>query len=271
MPKTKPDDEKQDESTLEAGAESEESKAESSEEQPSGGDDPIAALRAELVAEREARLRLEGRLAERERASGEEAAPEKTYTRAELQRAVDEGRISEDQRDDILDTQRARQLKAELREEIRAEEAQRRIQDEIDRYSREVPGITQGSTHANRRLLEQEYQQLVASGLPDGPGTQLAALRSAFGRLGTAVRETTRQSRERHEEAGSGGGGPAGGGGNAWQKGLPQKQIRYLQNQLDKGLYSGTDDPAFQRYVAIARGADPRKAGREQAGERRVQ
>ena len=37
-------------------------------------------------------------------------------------------------------------------------------------------------------------------------------------------------------------------------KGLKQPQIDYLKNGLDRGIYKGTDDPAFKDYLKYARG-----------------
>lgn len=230
-------------------------------------EDGLAALKSQLEELRVQNARLAGRLDEQgRRPAAESKSKPREFTRAELQAQVDNGTISEDQRDEVLDRQRAERLKAEIRDEVRAEERDRRLRSEIQRYYDQHPQLTQDGSEMRTRA-GQEYRRLVDLGFPDSLVTELAALQNSMGSA-NPPREKTRAARERHEEqAETGSGSPGTSRANSWEKGLSRRLIDHFRGDLGKGLYSGTDDPAFQKAVRIARGEDPRgvtKASREQ-------
>lgn len=233
----------------------------------------LQALRDQLAAASERTARLEGELAATR--APEPQAP-KEFTRAELQQAVDNGTITEEKRDEILEEQRERKLTAKLEAKLEAKlaanQSQSRIQEDLTRYIEAHPGIEQAG-HPDRLRLEREYQHLLSIGLPKGAATEAAAARAVFGPV-EKIRETTRQNRERHVETGGGsGGGDEGDAAPSWHKGLSPRQRSYYAKKLEGGFYAGEDDPSFKREIAIARGESPAKVlarTKPRPGERRV-
>lgn len=235
----------------------------------------IEALRAELQAEREARARLEGQVSTLATvAAPKEPEKPKEFTRVELRTAVDNGTISEDKMFEILEEQAERRVEArlatKLEERLSANQSQTRVQTELDKYVAAYPGLNENG-HPDRERANREYAYLISIGQPKGPATELAACRAVFGPT-DKVRETTRQSRERHVETGGAGSPPGDDGSASWQKGLTRDQISYGSKMFEMGQWTGPDDPKAQRYFAIARGGDPKKLAqqRHRQSERRV-
>lgn len=231
--------------------------AEAPAEPQPGASAELEALRAQIESLRASNARLEGRLDERKAAPAE--AP-KTFTRTELQAQVDAGTLSEDQRDEILERQRDQRLRETLRAEIHAEESARRVNDEIQRYLEAIPGVGTPGHEAHARL-QREYSNFLSLGLPDAPTTQIAALRATFG-APEQVRERTREVRERSRETATPASGASEGqaGADSWTKGLSSSQIEYQKKMLDRGYYSGTNDPRFKAYCERARKGKTRRA-----------
>jgi len=166
---------------------------------------------AELKALQEKASALETRLqaAEIERVRLEERAkaqePKKPegpvrLTHAQLQEAVDEGKITESD----MQAELARQMREDLKTEIKADitakleakEAARKIQDQFDGYLRLRPGVkTEG--HEDRIAVQKEFQDLVALGYsPQEKRTEVLAMRNVFGPL-DRIQETTRERTRR--------------------------------------------------------------------------
>lgn len=261
--------------TPETETESEGTPAESAKAKPAAEDvaQQIQSLRAELAAEREARARLEGKL---EAKPAAEPPKPKDLTRAELRQAVDNGTLSEDRMAEILEQQAERRvaerLEAQMEAKLAAERGTEKRSAEVARYLERIPALAAKDSPEWQRV-SREYRDLVALGAPEGAATEIAALRAVHGPA-EKIPEKSRTERERHEETGGAADAPA---SHSWQKGLDRRQIRYYADRLDRGFYTGSDDPTFQRELAIARGGDPRKLiARErsrtgQPGERQVQ
>lgn len=226
----------------------------------------VELLRRELAEARVAIGRLEG--ASTARAEAERtmsAEPERDLTRAELRQAIDAGTMTEERADEILEAQMERRIATRTQQSVAQQlnltQSQARIQTDIDRYLERMPDLAQKSG-ANWDRVAREYRYLTGIGAPHGAATELAALRSAFGPA-ERIPEKTRETRERSEESlGSGSGSESESGargGRGWTKGLNARQITHYQGQLDKGAYSGIDDPRFMQHIAVARGEDPRK------------
>ncbi len=235
--------------------------AESAEEgsRAPSSSDPLTLLREELAELRSQNSKLEGRLDEQSRQSVA-VAPPKVFTRSELQEQVDTGRISEEQRDDVLDRQRTTQVKDELRQEMREERREERVRTRVAAYTAKIPGLRVDGNE-NRTRVATKYQEFVEQGLPEGAATELAALDAIFGSPDIPA-DRTRERREVREETG-GGAPPAGESGANWKQGLGARQAKHFERMLETGHYRGTDDPTFVRRVAIARGGDAQKLQNE--------
>jgi hypothetical protein len=228
------------------------------EEKPPATAEDLAALRAELEAEKGERIRLQGQLDALNAAPPARPTPpekKKEFTRIELQQMVDAGTIDEAKMAEVLEQQRDGRLLEKVRAEIQAglSEAHARsaADAEFAKYRARLGGLdTPG--HPNRERVSREFAALRALGAPEGASTELAALRAAFGPA-DAIKEKTAEENEGHREAGGAGSGGEPPSKPSWQKGLSKDRISYLQGQLNSGFYKGVDDPAFKSYVKFAR------------------
>ena len=178
-------------------------------------------------------------------------------TREQLQAAVDEGTITQAQADQETARQMREELRTDLTKDLRAEQAatqqQAALQAEFDRYVAARPDLkVDGSPDLATAMSE--VAALVKLGHPNTLLTEVTALRKVFGPSERIV-ETTRQTRETHQESVGVGHDPAGKGGSGWKKGLSSRQVAAFEAELNKkgGQYKGEDDPFFQRVVTRAR------------------
>ena len=211
------------------------------------------ALGTKLQASQIAQARLE------EQAKQATAAPvaPTILTREQLQAAVDEGTITQTQADTETARQMREELRTELTKDLRAEQAatqqQTALQAEFDRYVEARPDLkVDGSVDLATAMSE--VAALVKLGHPNTLLTEVTALRKVFGPSERIV-ETTRQTRETHQESVGVGNDPAGKGGSGWKKGLTGRQIAAFDAELGKkgSQYKGEDDPFFLRVVTRAR------------------
>lgn len=240
-----------------------EEETQSQEEEPKPQETPPAAskadvdaLRAELEAMRSKNELLETKLAA---APPAEEKP-KELSRAELQEAVDNGTITAEKMEEVLDQQRMRKMKAEVTAEVRAEltreNSRAALEAEFDKYRQRIEGLEKAG-HPNRERVSREYRELVRLGAPEGASTEMAALRATFGPA-EKIREHTHAEHEAHHEAGASGGGESPSTGAApWKKGLSPERVAHLESMIEKGQYSGPDDPQFKKYVEFAKSGKP--------------
>jgi hypothetical protein len=182
-------------------------------------------------------------------------AEAKEFTRAELRAQVNDGKITEDQMDDILE----RQLEAKLTK--KAEEiAERKISssqtaisvaDQIAAYVGVYPDINKEGS-ATRAKIQAAFDELV--GLKDDPSaltTELKAIKMALGPLKAGAGR--RPAPEAHEDVGAGSDSdskPAEG----WAKGLSPKLKKHYEKQIDRGIYKSHSDPRLIAELKYARG-----------------
>ena len=212
-----------------------------------------AAADARAQAAEVERARLEGQASQTPAPAAPAKAPP---TRAQLQAAVDDGTISQSEKD----TEMARQdretvkaeVKAELTQEFDARDQARTIDTQHAAYMKLRPEIATPGSESRLRVTD-EFNALVEMGLPkDAKATELAAMRAAFGSL-DRIEETTRSRRPAHEETGGAGGHDDSGSDTGWRKGLTQSQIDVNEHQIKSQAYSGDDDPMLLRVATRQR------------------
>lgn len=220
----------------------------SSEEQKTVPYDRFKEVIEERNHEREERKRererLEARLSELESKAAKPA--EREYSRTELQQAVDNGQISEVQMQDILDQQREKRLRRELREEMKATISATSKEDQyrrtIEEYRRVRPDLgVQGSEDWKRGA--EEFQALANEFGRPKPGLEelrmeAMALRTAFGDV-SRLRAKGKRDPDPYQETGS---AREQGGSSQWGK-VEQRVRDHFQKQIDRGVYKGRDDP----------------------------
>lgn len=218
-------------------------------------DDPVAGLRAAVTAERTKRQEAEGRMHDLEtqlaemrgRVDGmatsqskkDTAQPE--MTAVQLRQAVEEGRISEDQAEEIRLNQAEKRIResvtAEVKQELTGRDMAARVSTEIGRYKSLVPGINDRSSEQFAKL-KGEYDYLVSMGDPGDATTELKAARAAFGPV--AALEAAGKPKDRESWAESGGAsdpGDRGGAKDGPPKDMPAKHREYYRKQIASGFY----------------------------------
>jgi len=207
----------------------------------------IEALEAQLTAERDERIRLE------ERAKLKvETAPQ--YTRTQLQALVDEGKINQDQADQLWEKQLEDRItakaRAEAEQQARIQKKQTAVRDALSKYRELRPDIAIAGTE-DRAKVQAEYRYLVdVLGQPEGIETEAAACRAAFGPPEKAQAIT----RERRETPADGGAPRQEPRSNRLPK-ISDRLHAFYEMQIAKGQYRGWDDPNLVKEIQIASGA----------------
>lgn len=177
--------------------------------------------------------------------------PAKTFTRQELRVQVNDGKITEDQMDDILAKQARAEITAEVRATVSAENAAKAVSDEIARYVEAFPDINvEGS--GLRAKVQAEFEDLVKGGSPNSLATERAAIKIACGPL--KISAGRRREPDAHEEVGNGGNGEGGKPDTDGPfKGLSANQKKHYQKMIDRGIYKGAADPRLVAELKLAR------------------
>jgi len=174
--------------------------------------------------------------------------PERQYTRAELSNFVSEGKIEQDQADNIMDAQMQRNIEARvsntLWNENRNREVNNTVSADFNSYIAAIPDINVPGTDARNRL-EAEYQKLTKLGQPDNKVTEVLAMRVAFG-----DHETLKAAKEKSSGSPShrdiGGGEPPDSQTGSSDEGAPSEltaaEKSYYQGAMKEGIYKNWSD-----------------------------
>jgi len=168
-------------------------------------------------------------------------------SRAELLAAVDDGKMSLAQADQVWEkqiTERAiERATAAASEVVNQRDARRRIDEDLRRYKEAVPAAWREGTDERARVAE-EYRHLLSIGMPEATETELAALRAVYGPIEKIQKGRSKSERSVEAEEQSGGGGEEGGskksGSNyAMVKTLSARQREHYEGQIKAGRYAG--------------------------------
>ena len=185
------------ETTDEVTADQAVSEAETHEEREPGGASPSDVrarkeyrtrrkIENDLMAEREARIRLEEQLNAAKQQKKDDEKP--VYTVEQVQAEVDAGRISPVVGAAYIAREEAKKA---YREERQADEAKRPVQSAIERINeyREVLDWANDRTHPNFLKAQARFRVLVSRGSPANEATELTALEDVAGDLDTIRRK----------------------------------------------------------------------------------
>lgn len=183
--------------------------------------------------------------------------PAKEYTRAELRAQVNDGKITEDQMDDILE----RQLEAKLSKKV-AETVETRVSasqtadivgGKIAAYVEVYPAINETNS-ALRAKIETEFQDLVKNGAdPDKLSTELAAIKIVCGPLKTGAGR--KPGPESHQDIGGVGEGDGKPETDGPFKGISARHKAHYEKMIARGVYSGPKDKMLVKELSRLRGA----------------
>lgn len=186
------------------------------------------------------------------------------YSRADIERAVEDGRISRPEAEALWATQTERRaIKAAT--DAATQAVERRATDDmvssaIGEYSAVVPKAFQDGT-AERAQVRKEYDRLVGLGQPATRATELVALQITFGGI-EGLRAAAGAQRERitSQEGGAGGGQSRRDSGED-ANGVPRdlkltdRQTAHYTRLIDRGVYKGWDDVRAELKYAKGRAA----------------
>ncbi len=177
---------------------------------------------------------------------------------SQLRQAIEAGKLTEDDADGIREQQLERRLtgkiESKLRGKLELETRQGRVAGEIARYKDAIPGLNDPDSKEFAQLRD-EFQRLVALGdSPDDQRTELAAAQVAFGNLDK--RQTIKANRpDSHVETGGGGFTDADADSRTSDgapKGLTPRLRDHYRGRIEKGQYTGWDDPKLKSEIAFA-------------------
>ena len=212
---------------------------------------PLAALTAE-TGKRQALeatvAELRGRVEGMATVSKQTAAPEpKPWTRATLRTAVEDEKITQDEADALFDTQTEKRLTATLEAKLETRLASQtvgaRVETQIGQYKDAIPDLGDKDS-ANFAKVTAEFKALADLGYDKTDlRTEVAALRAAFGDVGTLSDQGNTGTRRVFEEAGGQGDGPKGGddGVDGYPKGTSTAQRRFHDDLISKGIETKKD------------------------------
>ncbi len=218
-----------------------------SEDDGKPNDNETEGLKAALTAERRKRQEAEVReAASRGRAEAlaqtrpkDDARP--VLSAADLRVAVDEGRMTEDEAEQIRSRQSEQRITstvtANLSEALTSQKVSERADTEIGRYKTAVPEITDRDS-VQFTKLQAEFDNLVSYGHDSkDPRTEALAARAAFGPVETLEGVGKAKPRETYGETG-GGAEPDDGGGDkdGWPKDMSAGHRRYYDDQINQGV-----------------------------------
>lgn len=188
----------------------------------------------------------------------EKPAPkaEKVWTCAELRAQVNDGTITEDQMDEMLDHQREKKFAKLVDEKVTAKVAAaqtgNKVSDQITAYVDVFPDINKAGS-ALRAKVEKEYQELVANESPETLATELAAIKIACGPLRTGAGR--KPAPDAHQDVGEGGGSDNGRPEtDGWAKGLSPKMKTHYEKLIGRGMYKSHSDPRLVAELKLVRG-----------------
>jgi len=200
------------------------------------------ALRTGMMAEREKRqtaeqesAELRGRLSALEESATRQAPGESTFTRSQLNGAVDDGRITTDEADRIYETQMEKRISERVSAQVTEATTVNAVGVEIQQYKDAMPNLlVRGSDEFAK--VEKEFAWLRSTGLPDNLNTELAAMRSVFGPAEKLKADKGKPVLETHQETGGSAGDDSGGSKTGWPKDMKAETKRYYQDLINKNI-----------------------------------
>ena len=174
------------------------------------------------------------------------------FTRSQLDQFIEQGRITEAQRDDILDRQRTDEIADRVLKVIEPKLDARKPEGELDEYARLPPDLVAAGTPL-RKKAEAEFKKLVETlGKPADEAAaaryELLAARAAAGDLAAlrrraqdgGRRESMRETHDDGDDDGRDRGGKE--REDAAPRSLSPREKSFYEGQIAKGLYGGWKD-----------------------------
>ena len=219
---------------------------------PSGSDNPYEGwvprdrFNAALAKERNAVSQLKADLASLKKTVEEKTAPKK-FTKAELDEAVENGKMSRDKADDYYETQLKSEIVTETAGAVAQATREQRQVETINSYEAAVPALQDEASDAYQHVIRQYAHLTNTLGLPANNATMIAALEATCGplnALGKGKAGSKKADFEPLSEVGSGGGAPADARGKpkgkTWNE-LSAGQRKFCDEAIVRGAYTSRE------------------------------
>ena len=183
----------------------------------------------------------------------------KRYTRTQLRAAVNEGKITEEEMDAVIQRQMEETITDKLSKKLNADRKADAVSQAADiqmrRYKAAVPDLLDKTTDTFAKV-KKEWQSLMELGYEsDDLRTELLAVKAALGDIDALEKKPKELERETHKETG---------GRDAETpdvdlrtdgipKGLSGPQRQHYQRLIENGMYKGWDDPKLQKEMKFLR------------------
>lgn len=186
-------------------------------------------------------------------------APPPVLTRAQLQAAVDDGKLSQPEMDAILEKQLADRIKKETRAEVAAENAAANLRSQIAAYRDADPALADPNSQKFLTVKAEFIRLRDQIGMPDDLRTELVAYQNTCGRRpGARGVDTTAQDRDAMEAgrgAGGGGGGTPPSGKDGPPADMPAAYVPQYQKWIKQGMFTGWNDPKIKAQIPFMKKA----------------
>jgi hypothetical protein len=165
--------------------------------------------------------------------------PQPVFTRQELNKFLDDGKISQEQMDNILDNQNQTKIDQGVKNAVGKQAQDELTSTGLTRYMTARPeAIVEGTD--DRRRVTAQFNKLIEEGQPNNKATELLALKIAFGPI-EALEAASVGSHDRMTHQDAGGEGGDDNVTDSSPKDLTSRQRRFYQSKIDQGIYSDWD------------------------------
>ncbi|MEE8607203.1 MAG: hypothetical protein V3S55_06355 [Nitrospiraceae bacterium] len=208
----------------------------------------VEGLRTGIIAERhkvqalkEETAELRGKLSAREESATRQAPDETTFSRSQLDAAVADGRVTQDEADRIYHKQVVREVTEEVTAKVTETTTVNAVGLEIRKYQDALPVLSvRGSDEFAK--VEKEFAWMVSNGSPNNLSTELAAMRSVFGDSTKMKADKGKKVLETHQETGGsaqeGSDSEDSSPGGRPPKGLSRDAKKHYGTQIERGMYA---------------------------------
>ncbi len=208
------------------------------------------ALRTGMMAEREKRqaseerenhtlqenAELRGRLSALEESETRKAPGESTFTRAQLDSAVTDGRVTQEEADRIYHKQMVREITEDVTAKVTETTTVKAVGAEIQKYKDALPVLSVRGSDEFAKVAN-EFEWMVSNGLPNNLNTELAAMRSIFGDSTKLNADKGKKVLPTHEETGGSAQEESDGKETGdWPKEMKTETRQFYKDQIRMGV-----------------------------------
>lgn len=207
------------------------------------------ALRTGMMAERDKRqasearesaalqesAELRGKLSALEEGASRQAPGETTFSRSQLDSAVADGRINQDEADRIYHKQMVREITEDVTAKVTETTTVNAVGAEIRKYQDALPVLSVRGSDEFAKVAN-EFAWMVSNGLPNNLNTELAAMRSVFGDSTKLNADKGKKVLPTHEETGGSAQEESGGTKDGWPKDIKAPVRAYYTDLINKGI-----------------------------------